>query len=201
MNTGFQITKEGIVFIRNGGDIYADTLANFATDNGEAAPALAEGVVEMLYEPGRRHFHADNDGVVGGGDMPWAWGDDVIARCDVLLAAKAEREYVSPPEPTEPEFGSVQPQLAAQILSISVSNGDVQEVKGAFNSIGMFYEDTGLFTMYFINEQPDVNYFVQGSGVVLRETDKQVDYVTVEALDATGSRFDPLRFGIDVYRM
>lgn len=100
MQTGFQITPEGTVLVRNSGNIYADTLANFATDYGQAAPAMIEGALQQLYEPGKRHFYADSDGVMGGGDMPWVWGDKVIASTDTLLAAKAIREW---PEDTGPQ--------------------------------------------------------------------------------------------------
>lgn len=96
MHTGFQITPEGIVLVRNGSNIYADTLTNFAMDYGQAAPAMIEGALQQLYEPGKRHFYADSDGVMGGGNMPWAWGDSVIAATDTLLTAKSAREYVEP---------------------------------------------------------------------------------------------------------
>ncbi len=98
MQTWFQITPEGSILVRNGATIYRDTLANFTADHGSAPPALPQGALQQLYEPGKRHFYADADGVVGGGDMSWAWGDAVIAACDDLLVAQAER--LSPPEPT-----------------------------------------------------------------------------------------------------
>lgn len=102
MQTGFQITPEGMVFVRNGGTIYADTLANFADDAGEAAPALPNGATQQLYEPGKRHLYADADGVIGGGDMPWPWGDAIIAACDALLTAQAAR--IAPDAPTLSEL-------------------------------------------------------------------------------------------------
>jgi hypothetical protein len=189
-----------IIRVQSGSSVYVDTPDNFAADYGQAAPSLPEGIGERLYEPGVRHPLSTSGDVLAGGDMPWTFGDDVIADLSNIIVAKSVRENAPIPEDIEPEFGSVPPRLSAQILSISVADGDVQQVKGAFNAIGMFYEEMGLYTLYFINEQPDTQYFVHGAGVVLRETDKQVDYVTVEALDANGSRFDPLRFGINVYR-
>jgi len=201
MLTGFQITPDGMVYVRNEGAIYADTLVNFEADYGAPAPSLISGSIQMLYEPGKRCFYADADGVIGGEELPWAPGDAIVAACTDLLAAKTAREYVEPEEPAEPEFGSVSPSHVASILKVTVEDGDIAAVEGAFNTIGAFYDDVGLYTIYFINEQPDTNYFALASGATLREVDKQVDYLTVEALDANGSRYDPPCFGVNFYRI
>lgn len=98
---GFSITPDGFVMVMNGDPAaaYRDTLANFATDYGEPAPSLPEGAREMIYQQGVRHLYAAADGVIGGGDMPWAWGDAVIAACDDLLAAQAARTAPADPPP------------------------------------------------------------------------------------------------------
>jgi len=94
MQTGFQITSEGQVLVRNEGAIYADTLANFALDYGQSAPSLPGEATQMLYEPGKRCLYATSEGVIGGEELPWAAGDTIVAACADLLAAKAAREHV-----------------------------------------------------------------------------------------------------------
>lgn len=110
--------------------------------------------------------------------------------------------YVAPPPPAEPDFGSVPPSLVASILDVVVSDGDVSSINGAYNIIAATYDSLGLYTFYLINPQPDTNYYISSSGVILHEVDKQTDYLTVEALsDANGSRFDPSHFGVNLYRV
>lgn len=111
MQNGFQLTPDGMVYVRNGGQIYADTAANFYADYGQPAPALPEGAREMIYEQGKRHLYAAADGVVGGGDMPWTWGDIVVTKTADLLSAKAARD--TPPAPTAEEL-KAQDNAAAQ---------------------------------------------------------------------------------------
>lgn len=101
----------------------------------------------------------------------------------------------------EAEFGTVAPSLVASVLNVVVANSDIPSMDGAFNIIGAFYDELGQYTFLLLTEQPDTNYFVQASGVTLREVDKGTDYFTVEALDANGVRFDPTSFGINVYRI
>lgn len=111
MLTGFQLTPDGDVYVRNNGTIYADTKANFETDYGQAVPALPNGILQQLYEPGKRHFYADADGVVGGGSMPWGFGDAAIAATNNLLTAQATRLKVEAPVPVEPQVRATPRQI------------------------------------------------------------------------------------------
>jgi len=107
MLTGFQRTPDGIIFVRNAGAIYADTQANFEADFGKSLAALPDGALQQLYEPGKRHFFADAEGVIGGGDMPWTLGDEIVAATDALLAAKAARVAANAPPPPAPSIPTV----------------------------------------------------------------------------------------------
>jgi hypothetical protein len=90
----FHQRPDGDVTVYAGNDAvgYIDTLANFETDYGLVEP-LPVGVDERIYEPGKRHALMSKSNVIGGGEMPWAWGDQVIARLDALILQKREREY------------------------------------------------------------------------------------------------------------
>ena len=83
---------DGDVFVRNGDRCYSDTPANFARDFGKEFPAMPAGAIEQIYEPSKRHAIHGPDGVMFGGDMPWEFGDEVLAQLDALLASKAERD-------------------------------------------------------------------------------------------------------------
>lgn len=135
------------------------------------------------------------------GEQPGAGALVEAADGDAVCGMAYNAGVFTAPANSEPEFGITPPQLVAAALNIVVSGGDIPAVDGAYNVIGAFYDDVGLYTLYFLNAQQDTNYFALASGVTLREVDKQTDYLTVEALNANGSRFDPSRFGVNIYRI
>jgi len=138
--------------------------------------------------------------------FPFTWHpeeDTPIANVVSALVAAEAFPIAAYEEPAniEPEFGSIAPRLVASALEVIIDNADVAEMNGTYNLIAAFYEELGLYTFYFINVQPDTNYHALAAGVILREVDKQTDYLTVEALNANGSRFDPSHFGVNLYRI
>ena len=71
---------------------YFDSAENFAADHGRAAPDMPDGVVDQIYEPGRRHAYGDGQGnVIGGGPRVWQFGDGIIAVLGAILAAQKTR--------------------------------------------------------------------------------------------------------------
>lgn len=88
--------KNGIVWIRDDGKNYSDTLENFALDFGEPLPPLPQGVIDRLYDPGIRHPLHGAEGVLDGGPMPWPFGDRAIAAIDRLLQSQKARRETAP---------------------------------------------------------------------------------------------------------
>jgi hypothetical protein len=92
---------DGFICVRTADGSYIDTLEHFAADYGQAFPALPDGAVQRLYEPGVRHPISGPDGVIAGGPLPWDFGDTVLAAFATLTAAKAARLAPPPPPPVD----------------------------------------------------------------------------------------------------
>lgn len=91
----FQHHPDGLIYVRNGSQVYCDTPANFALDLEQAYSGLPSGYIERIYEPGVRH-------VLGTGSrqdsQPVAWqaGDNYIAALGSLLQNQAARTSAAP---------------------------------------------------------------------------------------------------------
>ena len=84
---------DNVIYVRDGGASYMDTPENFAKDFGAPAPALPEGMIECIYEPGGRHVYFDKkqnahslEGVADSAEH-----EAVCRALDALLAAQAKR--------------------------------------------------------------------------------------------------------------
>jgi hypothetical protein len=96
---------------------YIDTPGNFEADFGVELPALPEGVTERFYRPGKAHALNNGGDTIGGGDMPWAFAENVFPLVADALVLKAARDNPPPPEP-EPNAvpASVTPLQARRAL-------------------------------------------------------------------------------------
>lgn len=81
-----------MIYVRVDGKVYADTKENFEQDFGVTFPPLPEGAIERIYDQGRRHVLHEEGNVIGGGDMPWELGDQIIADVDRALDLKKQRD-------------------------------------------------------------------------------------------------------------
>jgi hypothetical protein len=99
----FHHHPDGYIYVRPDNptkdNTYGDTLANFATDYGQPAPALPAGVTEQIYTQGVRHAYNNGGNTVGGGPMPWAWADTAITAVATILANQQARRAATPPPP------------------------------------------------------------------------------------------------------
>lgn len=100
------------------------------------------------------------------------------------------------------EPGTTPPNLVSAAFNITIENSDVSGIEGAFNLIAARYLDVGQYMLFFLEPQPDAEYVAQiyDGGMTLRVTDKQPDYLLVEAKDNNGAFADPAGFGVAVYR-
>jgi len=91
--TQFHHHPDGLVYVRADNGIYVDTLENFATDYGRSAPALPDGMIECIYESGRRHvyFDAKQNAHALEGEAGCAEHEAICAKLDDLLAAQSQR--------------------------------------------------------------------------------------------------------------
>ena len=98
---------ERVEIYDDGGNSYVDTLANFATDYGQAFPALySDGsplftAIGREYAIGEYHVVYDADSVVVHLDNPWTEGDAILAALTTIIVAKEAR--LAPPALTLPE--------------------------------------------------------------------------------------------------
>jgi hypothetical protein len=101
MPNDFHRRPDGLIRVqRDDGTVYVDTNANFVTDFGQALPAMQMGASEQIYSQGIRHCYAVGNNVVGGGPMPYSYGDAAIAALDTLLSNQAARPKPIPPGPS-----------------------------------------------------------------------------------------------------
>jgi hypothetical protein len=108
--------------------------------------------------------------------------------------------YVAPPSP---DAGTTPPRLVASAFNINVAGGDIPSIDGVFNIAAAIYLGVGQYMVLFLTSQPDGGYFVAitGGAPCMTLTEKNVDYVMVEARAAVGGDpVDPTQFGLQVYR-
>jgi hypothetical protein len=87
------------VWVRTDAGLYHDTPENFHLDCvsvgiGEVLPELPDGAIERIYQQGVRHAIQDGISVVGGGEIRWPLGDEIIERISKLLSAQETRQPV-----------------------------------------------------------------------------------------------------------
>lgn len=102
----------------------------------------------------------------------------------------------APPDPV-----STPPTLIATAFGVTVANGDVTEIKGAFNVAAALYLGVGQYMLLFLNPLPD-GYFVtiHGDVAAMEVVEHEPDYVTVEARNAVGgSPTEAARFDVQIY--
>jgi hypothetical protein len=90
---------DGYILVRAGELSYADTLANLNDDFNVDFPALPAGAIERIYDQGKRHTFMGEEGVTGGGQMPWPFGDNLILNIQAGIDAKEIR--LPPPPPSQ----------------------------------------------------------------------------------------------------
>ncbi len=71
---------------------YTASLADFAQDYGQRAPAPAHPDSARSYHRGVRHASHTKHGQTDGGPLVWAQGDAIIAALPTLLAKQKARE-------------------------------------------------------------------------------------------------------------
>ena len=91
---------DGYVIVRQDATTaYTDTLEHLEADFGVTFPLLPEGAIERIYHQGTRHTIAAEGNVIGGDEMPWPLGDQLIANIQTGLDAKAVRDAATQPSP------------------------------------------------------------------------------------------------------
>lgn len=101
MTASFEEHADGRIYVRTPGLTYCDTRANFEADFGQPPPALELPIVQRIYVPGVRHALGGAEGVLAGGEMPWAFGDAAIAAVDDIVEAQNLRNAPLPPSPEQ----------------------------------------------------------------------------------------------------
>jgi hypothetical protein len=96
----FHIRPDGFIRVsKDDGQVYIDTNAHFTADNGNVpAPAMPVGVFEQVYTRNYRHAYLRGNDVVGGGPMPFTFGETSIGKIATLIANQKARQ----PNPAPP---------------------------------------------------------------------------------------------------
>ena len=125
----FQIMK-GEVLIINADKQYADTVENFKIDSG----LTLENLNEVIYDSYQECCVVNGEFL----KYPNADFDAYIVNVDKYIAAKTEREYVPPAEPTEEE------KILEQINKIMAENdSQISDIKNAM-MIAVLTDNTDL---------------------------------------------------------
>lgn len=109
--------------------------------------------------------------------------------------------YVPPPPP---DPGMISPRLTAAALGVTVENGDISSIAGAFNLVAALYLDVGLYMLLFMTPEPDNAYsaVVQGAAPYMRVIEQEADYLIIEARDGiNGSPVDSPQFNAQLFRI
>jgi hypothetical protein len=95
----FHIRPDGKIRVsKDDGQVYVDTVANFTLDNGGvAAPTLPLGVFEQVYTRNYRHAYLRGNDVVGGGPIPFDFGETAISNVATLIANQRARQTTPGP--------------------------------------------------------------------------------------------------------
>jgi hypothetical protein len=97
---------DGKIIVRTtSGEFYIETPEVFEKDFGEKFPALPEGAIERLYRQNTFHMIGDGENVLGGGPIPWEFGERVLQAFFRLMEAhKARQPKSKTPEEVQSEF-------------------------------------------------------------------------------------------------
>jgi hypothetical protein len=112
------------------------------------------------------------------------------------------RPYAAP-APGTADPASAPPTLVAAALSLQIVNGDFGVVDGVFNVVAAAYYGVGTYAIFFVNPQPDTNFYAvfSGGSAVMSVSEKSTDDFQLQARDASGNLIDPPPFGVEVYRI
>jgi hypothetical protein len=84
---------DGKIIVRTtSGEFYIETPEVFEKDFGEKFPALPEGAIERLYRQNTFHMIGDGENVLGGGPIPWEFGERVLQAFFRLMEAHKARQ-------------------------------------------------------------------------------------------------------------
>ncbi|KRQ99284.1 hypothetical protein [Bradyrhizobium valentinum] len=96
------------------------------------------------------------------------------------------------------------PKTVAAAFNIKIVDGWIPTIDGMFNIGAAIYLDVGLYMLFFVEAQPDTNYFalITGDAPVKRVGEATVEYFTIEVKDGPdGSGFDPASLSVQVMRI
>jgi len=101
------------IWVRGATEAYGDTPENFAKDYGQPCEPLPDGITRREYVPSIRHTYKIDINVVGGGPMPWPFGDEVLSNLTPLLEAQATRREIEEKERQDAEMEVMQAKAAS----------------------------------------------------------------------------------------
>lgn len=103
------------------------------------------------------------------------------------------------PEPYYPQ----NPAIVAAAYDVGIEDGSITGIGAGAKINAGFALDTGLYMLFFDDEQPDANFFarVWDNDAKLRCVDKDEYSITVAATDANGDPIDPETFCVEIIRV
>jgi hypothetical protein len=106
--------------------------------------------------------------------------------------------YVVPDPP--PPY-STPPVMVAAAYNILIGGGDAA-VDGAFNIVGATVLDVGSYMLFFLEPQPDANYFaiITCDAPSKTMTEIATDYFILDVRDSGGIGFDPPSLSVEIMR-
>ena len=130
--------------------------------------------------------------------------EELLAECEAAgVVPQAPPQPVCPVAASSAEAVAAPPQLIAAAMSVSIANGDVAALEGAFNIAAAIYLGVGQVLLLFYSPMNSANYYVvsQGDVAMSKPTEIVADYFVVETRDGSGNLADPSHLCIQVYRV
>ncbi len=174
---------EEIVHIEdNSGNLYMDTVANFAVDNGSALPALPVDAVKREYMPGSHHFTRDASAQKTNQPNPWTEGDAIISDLNTIVIAKYNRDN---PPPTLDEYKTAA-RMEIDVVAGGVRQKYITSIQGQDAVYLMKYDeavaykDAGYPVIGGADEYPHLT----AEAVALGQTEQQVADTVIATREA-----------------
>jgi hypothetical protein len=121
---------------------------------------------------------------------------------EAWLAAGGVPDPYVPPEDSAPF--TKPPTIVAAAFNVNIADGDIPSIDGAFNIGAAIYLDVGAYMLFFIEAQPDTNYYaiITGDAPSKSMSAADVDYFMLDVRDGVGGNgFDPANLSVQIMRV
>lgn len=151
---------------------------------------------EIAKPPGARAIQ-DDWPLIDGETFTWEADriDDLVLAEDEVSLRPGTPEELNPTPPARPYLYAV--------AKLGITPGEITGIEVASKFSAALYLDVGFYFVFFAESQPDTSYLANAYDATTKVgvTDKQLDYIVIEARDASGEPTDPAEISIEIIRV